>query len=87
MLHFVPSQHISHDKAMIEYFGKHSCKQAIRNKPIHFGYKVWCQNIPSGYSVSFDSNQGKTFDGNVEEEEKLGKIFSNHFVFTAKLQQ
>ena len=40
MLHFVPSQHISHDEAMVEYFGKHSCKQAIRNKPIRFGYKV-----------------------------------------------
>ena len=23
MLHFVPSQHISHDEAMVEYFGKH----------------------------------------------------------------
>ena len=38
--HFVPSQKISHNKAMIEYFGKHGCKQAIRNKPVSFGYKV-----------------------------------------------
>ena len=59
MLHFVPSQHISHDEAMVEYFGKHSCKQAIRNKPIRFGCKVWCQNNPSGYLVSFDPYQLK----------------------------
>ena len=72
-LHFVPSQHISHDKAMVEYFGKHSCKQAITNKPIRFGYKVWCQNNPSGYLVSFDPYQGRTFERNVEEEEKFGK--------------
>ena len=39
MLHFVPSQHISHDEAMVEYFGKHSCKLAIRNKQIRFAIK------------------------------------------------
>jgi len=65
MLHFVPSQQI--------YFGKHSCKQAIRNKPIRFGNKVWCQNNPSGYLVSFDPYQGRTFVGNIEEEEKFRK--------------
>ena len=73
MLHFVPSRHISHDEAMVEYFGKHSCKQAIRNKPIRFGYKVWCQNNPSGYLLSFDPYQGKTYSGNLEEEENFGK--------------
>ena len=36
--HFVPSQKISLDEAMIEYFGRHGCKQAIRNKPIRFRY-------------------------------------------------
>ena len=73
MLHFVSSQHIFHDEAMVEYFGKHSCKQAIRNKPIRFGYNVWCQNNPSGYLLSFDPYQGKTYSGNLEEEEKFGK--------------
>ena len=53
MTHFVPLQNISHDEAMVEYFEKHSCKQAIRNKPIRFGYKVWCQNTTSGYLIAF----------------------------------
>ncbi|KAF2357186.1 PiggyBac transposable element-derived protein, partial [Trinorchestia longiramus] len=44
MLHFVPTKNVSHDEAMVEYFGKHGCKQAIRNKPIRFECKVWCQN-------------------------------------------
>ena len=57
---------------MVEYFGKHSCKQALRNKSIRFGCKVWCQNNPSGYLASFDPYRGKTFEENVEEEEKIG---------------
>ena len=32
MLHFVPSQHISHDEAMVEYFGKHSW--LVANRPL-----------------------------------------------------
>ncbi|XP_064116478.1 piggyBac transposable element-derived protein 3-like [Macrobrachium nipponense] len=47
--HFQPEQHLSHDEAMVEYFGRHGCKQCIRNKPIRFGYKVWCLNTDAGY--------------------------------------
>ena len=35
---FVPSQKISHDEAMIEYFGRQGYKQAVHTKPIRFGY-------------------------------------------------
>ena len=73
MQNFVPSQKISHDEAMIEYFGRHSCKHAIRNKPIRFGYKVWCQNTPSRYLILSDVYQGKSYQGNKEMEQKLGK--------------
>lgn len=73
MEHFVPTKDISHDEAMIEYFGKHGCKQAIRNKPIRFGYKVWCQNTDIGYLCAFDIYQGKTFKGIEELEKKFGK--------------
>ena len=43
---------------MIAYFGKNSLKQAIRNKPIRFGYKAWCLATVSGYLVTFDLYQG-----------------------------
>ena len=73
MLHYVPSQSISHVEAMIEYFGNHSCKQAIGNKPIRLGYKVWCQNSTEGYRISFEVYQGKTHSGNEDLEAKFGK--------------
>ena len=71
--HFQPEQHLSHDEAMVEYFGRHGCKQCIRNKPIRFGYKVWCLNTDAGYLVSFDLYQGKTYEGNSYEEKTFGK--------------
>ena len=71
--HFVPSQKISHDEVMIEYFGRHDCKQAIRDKPIRFGYKAWSQNTPNGYLIAFDVYQGKIYQGEEEMEQKLGK--------------
>ena len=62
-------QNFSHDEAMIEYFGRHSCKQAL-HKPIRFGYKLWSQNTPSGYLILFDVYQGKSYQGNEEMEQK-----------------
>lgn len=76
MKHFIPSQCISHDEAMVKYFGKHGCKQSIRNKPIRFGYKIWCQNTTSGYLHAFDPYQGKTYKGDENMESDLGKAAS-----------
>ncbi|KAF2884413.1 hypothetical protein ILUMI_21792 [Ignelater luminosus] len=45
---YQPQEHISFDKSMTEYFGKHGCKHCIRNKPIRFGFKTWCMNTPEG---------------------------------------
>ena len=73
MENLVPTQCISHGEAMVEYFGKHSWKQSIRNKPIRFGYKIWCQNSTNCYPIAFDPYQGKTHQGNVELENKFGK--------------
>ena len=73
MDHFIPTQAISHDEAMVKYFGKHGCKQSIRNKPIRFGYKIWCQNTVSGYLVAFEPYQGKSHIGNAEIQAKFGK--------------
>jgi len=56
---FIPEQNLSHDEAMIKYFGKHGLKQAIRNKPIRFGFKAWVLTTVSGYVVTFDLYQGK----------------------------
>ena len=32
---------LSVDESMVPYFGRHSCKQFIKAKPIRFGFKIW----------------------------------------------
>ncbi|XP_036317498.1 piggyBac transposable element-derived protein 3-like [Rhagoletis pomonella] len=55
---FVPEQHLSYDESMVEYFGRHSCKQFIRGKPVRFGYKMRSLNTPQGYLINFEMYQG-----------------------------
>ena len=62
--HFQPVKSLSHNEAMIEYYGKHGCKQCIRMKSIRFGYKAWCLNTDDGYIVTFDLYQGWTYEDN-----------------------
>ncbi|XP_068247878.1 piggyBac transposable element-derived protein 2-like [Palaemon carinicauda] len=71
--HFQPVKSLSHDEAMVEYYGKHGCKQCIRMKPIRFGYKVWYLNSDDGYQVTFDLYQGRTYEGNEVNEKVFGK--------------
>lgn len=37
--YYVPDQEIAYDESMIEYFGRHGCKQYIRGKPIRFAIR------------------------------------------------
>jgi hypothetical protein len=55
----VPEQNLSHDEVIIKYFGKSGLKQAIRNKPIRFGFKSWVLSTVSGYVICFELYQGK----------------------------
>ena len=66
-------QHLALDEAMIEYFGRHGCKQCIRNKPVRFGFKAWCLNSPLGYLATFDVYQGTALDSSLCYEEMFGK--------------
>jgi DNA excision repair protein ERCC-6 len=56
---FVPEEHLAYDESMVKYFGKHSCKQFIRGKPIRFGYKIWSLNTKDRYLINFELYQGK----------------------------
>lgn len=56
---FEPEACLAFDESMIKYYGRHSCKQFIKGKPIRFGYKSWCLNTTQGYLVNFDFYQGK----------------------------
>jgi len=55
---FPQQQHLAVDESMVPYYGRHSLKQYIREKPIRFGYKVWSLNTPLGYCVQLDPYQG-----------------------------
>lgn len=71
--HFVPDQDISYDESMIEYYGRHGCKQFIRGKPIRFGYKVWAMNTKNGYLINFEIYQGSIPNSNPDHQKKYGK--------------
>lgn len=71
MENFVARRNVSHDESMIKYFGRHGLKQAIRNKPIRFGFKSWCQNTPDGYLFSFDFYQGESIAENAAAHVKV----------------
>lgn len=73
--HFQPVRQLSYDESMIEYYGRHGCKQFIRGKPIRFGYKVWCLNAKNGYLANFEVYQGKQKDTatSTQYEKVVGK--------------
>ena len=71
-LKYKPSEKLADvDEAMVPYYGKYggSIKQAMRQKPVRFGYKVWCLNYPNGYLVAFDVYQGSRGKSNKHKEE------------------
>lgn len=53
-------ENYSIDEAMVPYYGRHSCKQFIRGKPIRWGYKLWVGATRLGYVLWFDPYQGKS---------------------------
>lgn len=72
--HYIPEKNLSFDECMVKYFGKHGCKQYIHEKPIRFGYKVWCLNTVDGYLVDFEIYQGKSYLRTKDTKKVLGKL-------------
>nr|CAH7735590.1 unnamed protein product [Callosobruchus chinensis]CAH7735593.1 unnamed protein product [Callosobruchus chinensis] len=81
----VPSSEIDYDKSMIEYFGRHGCKQFIRGKPIRFGYKAWCINTKSGYLINFEIYQGNIPGVKTGDQKLVGKASAPLLKFIAEL--
>ena len=49
---FLPEQTVTIDESMVPYFGRHGCKQFMKNKPVKFGYKLWvAAATPLGYII------------------------------------
>ena len=56
----VVHEDLSIDESMVPYYGRHSCKQFIRGKPIRFGYKLWVLASSTGLLYHFEIYEGKS---------------------------
>ena len=59
LLNNQPTHHVSVDKSMVLYFGRHVAKQYIHGKPTKFGFKLWVMATPLGYSIQLPPYAGK----------------------------
>ena len=51
---------------MVPYYGRHSCKQFIRAKPIRFRYKLWVLASATRVLYKIEICQGRTNQGSDE---------------------
>lgn len=72
---------------MIKYFGKYSCKQFIRGKPIRFGYKMWRLNAKEGYLINFELYQGQSSKSNTVYGLLFGKASASLLVLLDELPE
>ena len=56
---YLPEQTVSIDVSMVPYFGRHGCKQFIKNKSVKLGYRLWVPATPLRYAIQFYSYMGE----------------------------
>ena len=56
----VVHEDLSIDKSMVPYYGRHSCKQFIRGKPIRFEYKLWVLASSTDLPYHIEIYEGKS---------------------------
>jgi Transposase IS4 len=66
----VHHKHLSVDEQMLPYFGMHSAKMYMRNKPVKFGFKFWVLASSNGYPYHVILYTGK--DSTRQEGDSLG---------------
>ena len=65
---------LSIDESMMPYYGSHSCKQFIREKPIRFGYKLWVLASSTGLPYHIEIHKGKSLNAeDIPLEERVVK--------------
>ena len=60
--HGIMHEDLSIDESMVPYFGRHSCKQFIRSKPIRFGYKMWALCSATGMPYHVEIYEGRAIN-------------------------
>ena len=56
---FTSANNFSVDESMIPYYGRYGTKEFIREKPIRFGFKLWCLCSSDGYLPHAEPYYGK----------------------------
>ena len=59
----IAHEDLSIDELMVPHYGRHSCKQFIRAKPICFKYKLWVLSSATGVPYKIEIYQGRTNQG------------------------
>ena len=54
---------LSIDESLVPYYGRHSCNQFIRAKPIRFRYKLWVLASATGVPYKIEIYQGRRNQG------------------------
>ena len=72
---------LSIDKSIVPYFGRHSCKQFIRGKPIRFGYKLWVLCSFTGMPCRVSLYEGKSLN---QTNEPLGSRVVKQLISNCK---
>jgi hypothetical protein len=57
------------DESMVPYFGMHSAKMCMREKPVRYGYKLWILAFWDGFPYAIEIYTGKVKGG---EKQPLG---------------
>jgi hypothetical protein len=57
--HYIPSQELTVDEAMVGFKGRSELKQYIPQKPTKWGYKIWCL-ADCNYLLRFEIYEGKS---------------------------
>lgn len=83
MKDFVPARELSYNESTIKCYGKHSCKQFIRSKPMRFEYNARCNNAKNIFFVNFNMYQGND-PISIETYQKLFAKSVDTFCFNAK---
>lgn len=72
------SKQQSIDEHMIKFKGQNIMKQYIRNKPVKWGFKLWCRcDATSGYLYQFDLYTGRKMDTEYGLGESVVVMLSN----------
>ena len=93
LANYLPEQSVSIDESMLPYFGRHGCKQYMKNKLVKLGYKFWGAATPLGYVIQVypyarkdennDSNLGLNGSVVVTLAEKLPCKLALTTIFTS----